>query len=309
MVKSFKNLQPSIASISKRHMSISNLNIDMIVEARFPFPVNDTDTIRISEKIILKTDFIKVVGKKSYMDYNKILSVNENLQDAEMMIEKISMLSATKANIMWNMTFIPENLYPTVVLAKVVGINVIFYNLLNRENQPSLFSWQTLLKAFLRILTKGELVLPHAVIRGQTELSFNVDEADEIGPASSKPSLPRWTLIESVEKINLVKSLDRGILKNRRLVLDVFEFMDSRKPPDVDLNDWNNILSKRLDISNVPGMGQFDIDGLNPEQQNNLLDVSGKIMGYATGIILLLGVASATVVMDNIFAYHETINY
>jgi hypothetical protein len=68
--------------------------------------------------------------------------------------------------------------------------------------------------------------------------------------------------MSSKEKINLVRSIDAGLLKNRKLATDLLQFLDSRKPSTVSLNDWNDVLVERVPTRGVPGMGQFDIDGL-----------------------------------------------
>jgi len=36
------------------------------------------------------------------------------------------------------------------------------------------------------------------------------------------------------------------------------------------LDEWNDEVETRVNIQSVPGMGQFDIDGLEPEEQVQL---------------------------------------
>ena len=102
-----------------------------------------------------------------------------------------------------------------------------------------------------------------------------------------------------------MKSVNTGVLKNRRLALDLLEFLDSQKPSWWDLNDWNDQLVTKMRITQVPGMGQFDVDGLDSSQQSQLIEGTSKILGYATLIVLLFGVSAGTVVYDKIFSYHE----
>jgi len=60
--------------------------------------------------------------------------------------------------------------------------------------------------------------------------------------------------------------------------------------------------------STVIGMGQFDIDGLEKEDQQELLKISSNILGVGTLIVLLMGTAFATVVLDKIFLYGDVKN-
>ena len=39
------------------------------------------------------------------------------------------------------------------------------------------------------------------------------------------------------------------------------------QPPGVSLDAWNDKVETCVDIQSVPGMGQFDIDGLDPGDQ------------------------------------------
>ena len=106
----------------------------------------------------------------------------------------------------------------------------------------------------------------------QTELlSFSPSKIYEnINSNKINPSLQnsilkkqkKWILQSSKEKINLVRSVDSGVLKNRKLATDLLQFLDARKPNTVSLDDWNDLLISRINTKSIPGMGQFDIDGL-----------------------------------------------
>ena len=106
----------------------------------------------------------------------------------------------------------------------------------------------------------------------QTELlSFSPSKiyeninSNKINPSLQNSMLKKqkkWILQTSKEKINLVRSVDSGVLKNRKLATDLLQFLDARKPNTVSLDDWNDLLISRINTKSIPGMGQFDIDGL-----------------------------------------------
>ena len=68
-------------------------------------------------------------------------------------------------------------------------------------------------------------------------------------------------LIKLKESLSLVKSINSGNLKNRRLVSDILEFLDSSRPSFINIYSWNNLLIDKIKYKSVPGMKQFDIDG------------------------------------------------
>ena len=44
------------------------------------------------------------------------------------------------------------------------------------------------------------------------------------------------------------------------------------------MSQWNNLVVTRVNTRSVPGMGQFDVDGLEGERQNELLEGANKVM-------------------------------
>ena len=48
-------------------------------------------------------------------------------------------------------------------------------------------------------------------------------------------------------------------------------------------------------------MGQFDIDGLDPERQAQLVGASNRILGAFTAVLLASAAGSFAVVMDKVF--------
>lgn len=58
-----------------------------------------------------------------------------------------------------------------------------------------------------------------------------------------------------------------------------------------------------LQIDEVPGMGQFDIDGIDAEDRNNVYGDVLAIMSFAVVIILSFGLSYAWVLSKNCSAY------
>ena len=136
--------------------------------------------------------------------------------------------------------------------------------------------------------------LPHGVIQGSSEYTI-IEKEDN-----------KYILLKINEKLNLVRSIDNKFLKNRKLITDLLEFLDSRKPITIGINEWNDILQKRLTITSLPGMGQFDIDGLDNECQSELLSISQRLITVAFIITLSIGLFFGTIVMNKLFLYQVT---
>ena len=77
--------------------------------------------------------------------------------------------------------------------------------------------------------------------------------------------------------ISVPYSTVRGSLKNRKLATDLLEFLDARRPVSVGISQWNNLVVTRVNTRSVPGMVQFDVDGLEGERQTELLEGANKV--------------------------------
>eukprot|EP01041_Mallomonas_annulata_P004079 gene4079-8115_t len=278
--------------------------------AESPYLTQNASDISIDTHVEYKSDMIEVEGDDFYSRYAQYSSTSMGLPDSCRYIERISSLSSDKVIIQWNVSFIPENLGSIVSFSRAIGLNITFYNILDKERIRSTFSWQALGKVLTKAFWKGQVSLPHAVIRGTSEMTFSPSTTTTQSSQGDTDSHPvSWKLIQQIDKLNLIRSLDSGILKNRKLTLDLLEFVDAQKPPWEDLNRWNDVIVRRLNVGQVPGMKQFDIDGLDDLHQKGLLETSNRILTFVTGAVLLLGLSIGTVVFDKIFAYHQNIDF
>ena len=244
----------------------------------------------VAENVRFTTDIISGNTKEEYLELSKQWSNDmiKELTEPEYAINRVITTNPNTIAVQWNVTFIPDSLSNSnlVQISRFLRLNLQFFNVLDRERIRSSFSWGALLVFVERIIYKGIVLLPHAVIVGTTEMTFK-DEI--ISTDNDVVCEKRFTLISSKEKLNLVRSIDQGILKNRKLANDLLEFLDARRPNSIFLTQWNDLLKTRINTRSVPGMGQFDIDGLDNEKQTVILSFGIQSLGIATIAVLLLG--------------------
>ena len=172
---------------------------------------------------------------------------------------RVAPLGQNKVIVSWNVSFVSESSSSLAAFfERVPGVKLTYFDILHREKFRSSFSWNALLRTLNILLTTGELRLPLAVILGTSELTFQRDTSDD-GRNSGNSAV----LIKQKDSLNLLRSLDIGVLKNRKLTLDLLEFLDACRPSSLSLDVWNERIASRVSVSGVPGMSQFDIDGLD----------------------------------------------
>jgi|MDTB01.2.fsa_nt_gb hypothetical protein len=255
-----------------------------------PF-IKSQSGVLVDKDIDLQTDFFKARGDSYYddagIDFQRGL---DNLVDATYTVERCSALS-TGVVVNWRVEFLPYSVEALAFIGKLIpGITVVLYDILDKERFVATgFSWEKLQKFIGSILTKGEMLLPKAVILGQSQ--FDIIQDDEMGA---------YILTKSVERLNLVRSVDGGLLKNRVIASHLVEYASAMKPASISFDDWDDITVTRLQIQRVPGMRQFDIDGLEPERQQALVRTGNSILGYSFGVVSLFSLAFALQVLDKL---------
>ena len=257
-----------------------------------------------------------MTGSSKYIELSRDWrqSVAPSLRDYKFCILKISTLSDTTAIVNWNVSFVPESIEAVVsVFSLIPFVKIRYFDLLNRERMRSSFSWEVLGKTLLKLAETGEFALPHAVIVGSSEMTFSrkfvrwggnaYDNGDGDGDGFSNVNSNSddrngnedeiITLISQKDSLNLIKSLDAGYLKNRKLALDLLEFCDKIRPTSVSFDEWNDIVRDRVDARKVPGMGQFDIDGLEGSNEEITKSLSSALLR------LMLSLALVTVLFND----------
>lgn len=255
----------------------SNMEIDenslvsQVKRALYDSPFMEARSL-VEDDVIYSSPLLSFEGFRDYVElsegWNKQLM--PSLYCSKFCVMKVAALNEKSVIVNWNVTFVSENTAAIVAVFNVVPfVRIRYFDILNRERIRSSFSWEALGKTLLRLLETGELLLPHAVIVGSSEMTFkkqNIKSEDSISLVAQKDSL------------NLIKSLDAGYLKNRKLTLDLLEFCDKMRPSYMDFDKWNDVMTERIDTRKVPGMGQFDIDGLEGTNEENIQTVSNTFL-------------------------------
>jgi hypothetical protein len=263
-LKSFVPVFSSIDGSTSSQIDLTRA-VQSYLNQKIPSPFiivsNKDEMISLDQNVTFSTDLVKGQGVAEYSAMAEIWSeaCSTELLEAVSSVNRVAMTSQNIISVQWNVSFIPDSLQSLVWFSRrIPRTKLLFFNVLDKEKVRSVFSWKAFRIFLERILYTGVILLPHAVILGTTELAFRESVPDIDRPNTQK----KWILVSSKEKINLVRSIDAGLLKNRKLATDLLQFLDSRKPSTVSLSDWNDVLVDRVPTRTVPGMGQFDIDGL-----------------------------------------------
>jgi hypothetical protein len=164
------------------------------------------------------------------------------------------------------------------------GMQVTFYDLLDRVDKPSSFSWRAALTLLARAAATRLLPLPQSCIRGTATLTFDRDGA----------------LVRHAERLELTPVFAAGRGRNRRVARDLLAFLDGRRPPGTTPVDWDTTLRARLSLSQVPGMGQFDVDGLSADDRSRFFDDVSVLLTFATVLVLTFGAAAGALYADEL---------
>jgi len=242
----------------------------------------DSSSIRVRSNVTFSNDVFAFRGSPEYSAQAReaIKYVAPTLQSCEYSVERVSAVSSLSYSVLWNVTFIPESIQLLALLSNLPGLRSEYFNLLDREGFSSSFSWSQLWRFVGRCATTGVVKLPHAVIKGQTELKF--EESNSV-----------FELVEQREKISLVESIRAKRLKNRVLVGHLLEFLSARRPSSITFEEWEDSIFQRVPYRSVPGMGQFDIDGISGEQTQSIVAASSRVLSYATTAVLAFGLILA----------------
>jgi len=202
--------------------------------------------------------------------------MSEDLPDLKCTIEQATSSGPGVAIVRWNATWTPSSLLWLDTLGSLwPGVEVCPYTILEKYNQEARFSWEALFKLFGTALSEGKLYLPISAVRGSSTIEY--DAAD-------------LRVRRLREEYEIVALFDAKAVRNRRITRDFLEFMNARVPGGVDELDWDAEIRKRCDVASVPGMGQFDIDGLDDAKRSKAYDVAAVGFGAASAFVLAVGV-------------------
>ena len=236
-------------------------------------------SISVGSNVSFANDLIRFRGSPEYALQARecVRSLAPTLQNCQFNIERVAPLQTPLSFVVaWNVSFTPESVQLVALLSKLPGMKAIVFNILDRETFRSSFSWEQLLKFVWLVLSQGIVKLPHAVIKGQTELKMEARGEEFI-------------LIDQRERLSLIESIKAKRLKNRVLLSHLLEYLSARRPSSISFDEWEELVFDKIDALSVPGTRQFDIDGISPEEQQGLLTVSSRILGAVTSVVLGVG--------------------
>ena len=99
------------------------------------------------------------------------------------------------------------------------------------------------------------------------------------------------TLAAHDETIDLIRRVNDGSVRNRRICRDLLEFLDVRKPPATSLEAWDDRITDCVRWSEVPGMGMFDVDGLEEDgDRGKVYEDAVAVLAFGTVVCLFFGV-------------------
>jgi hypothetical protein len=152
-----------------------------------------------------------------------------------------------------------------------------------RYDQVAVFKWSALFKLFQRALSTGKLNLPESAMEGTYTLTLDSD-----------------SMVTAIkEDVWLVPLFKSSRVKNRRIARDMLLWQEVKQPAGTEYIDWDDRVMTTLCIEDVPGMGQFDIDGLEEGQGSQYTSDAAIVLGFLVVIVLSFGAAYGIVSYDN----------
>lgn len=174
----------------------------------------------------------------------------------------------------WSVEFVPAKmkwLYDLGLNWPLGKLRIEKYDILDRVGETSKFTYRALFAVLRRAVVEREMRIPIAKIEGVSRLTFDDD----------------GKLSRHEETLTLVEMVNAGKVRNKRIMRDVLEYLDTRKPPGVSLADWDIQVEDRVDIYSVPGMRQLDVDGME-DSAGNIEDATA-VLGFFTLVVISFG--------------------
>ena len=236
----------------------------------------------VSDDVVFVSDLAEFKGRDAaraaFGEWNAAWTRDVDVHESRWCVTRVSPLAPNTVAVFWRVRWVPLSVLPLARLGKMFGLRVTFFDLLDRYTQLSVFSWGKLFAALTRAVQTGELRLPEAAVTGRTLLTTDTDG--------------RVSRME--ERLDLMPEFKAQRVRNRRVARDTADwFSEWRGMQDEDV-------SATLSPTAVPGMGQFDIDGLDPETQAQRIDDVGAVLGLATVVVLAVGFTFARLRADDV---------
>ena len=192
-------------------------------------------------------------------------------------LQGVDQLEAGQVSVKWRARWFPRQLQWLDRLGKAVpGWRVEYHDLLQRYDVRTQFKWRALFRLFAHAARTGVLRLPESAIEGRWLLRVERGTQQVASIHESVWLVPRFQGLQ---------------VKNRRIARDMLQWQEIRQPAGMPYGEWDRAFMASLRIDDVPGMGQFDVDGLDDVGRSQSYADAFAAIGFATVIMLTFGIA------------------
>ena len=211
------------------------------------------------------------------------------LPEGELVLNSVRSVGPGEVVCSWRVSFVAPSLTWLLRLAAAWpgGLDVEKVDYLHKMGDVTRFRWRGLFQLLRRAVVARKLRCPTAAIDGSSTLRFEKRAEGE-----------EWELASHAERLDLVGFVNKGAVRNRRVGADLLLFLEQRRLPaglgplgsgweeGDDDREWDFHVRERVDFASVPGMGQLDVDGLEPERQADLLEDVSLLLAFGTLVML-----------------------
>lgn len=286
-------------------------------------PLLDLKKVQVSPVVTYRSDFIILAnGSHAYLEECSLwkrLMMSELDEMSCKIIGASIKARGTQVEIKWRVEWIPLTLMWLVQLGRNwPNLNIVYFDILDKYNQKVEFRWEALGRFWFNVFFRGEMKIPMAAIEGTSIFGFDSevlgnenDDSLAVGSVTKLDLLRKACLVTHRETLQLSDLFFRKVVMNRRIALDMQTFLDTRRPSNTKVSDWVEKIDSSLSIQSIPGMGQFDIDGLDRDSQDGLYQNASTALLFSTALVLLLGAANWAVylpIMKQQQGYQELLN-
>ena len=263
--------------------------------AGVPFVTGETDPALLGAAVdVSAASGVLELGRLDRRQYRDCIAFWRRLAEAELpegelVLNSVRSVGPGEVVCSWRMSFVAPSLTWLLRLAALWpgGLDVEKTDYLHKMGDVTRFRWRGLFQLLRRAVVARKLRCPTAAIDGSSTLRY--EKRAEGG---------EWALTSHEERLDLVGFVNKGFVKNRRVGADLALFLEQRRAPaglgplgsgweeGYDDREWDRHVRERVDFASVPGMGQLDVDGLEPDRQADLLEDVSLLLAFGTFVTL-----------------------
>jgi hypothetical protein len=236
------------------------------------------DDDSIAHDVRYESDVFQCDGRAAYSTFRSSTTTRERRDLRE--LERAASARAVGPSayvVRWSASFVPAKtraLYDLALNWPFGELEIEKRDILDKIGETSRFTYRALFRVLARAVREKKMRIPIAKIEGVSELTFDDD----------------GKLTRHVERLTLVREMNAGRVRNKRIARDVLEYLDAWKPPGMSLERWDEIVEDKVDVYGVPGMRQLDVDGLEEDfADGGRVEDATALLGFFTLIVLAFG--------------------